>query len=308
MRDWPYRAAIFAACAFAPHAADGYAIPMLGGGQITAPMKHADITFDGVNLDVHVDSTVATPILRPLTSPAQFDPAMPWAVLQDKAYNFQYGWNPGGFFVPPAGTGIWIERLATTPDLEVYFVDGPPASLPYEPIFGTAGSPPVWKWSGAMTHNAYAVLNPSKPAYEATYRVYLGDAATGVAVAGYGAAEVTFQFGALLSADFDEDQDVDGDDFLVWQNGFGTMNVATHMQGDANADGDVDGDDFLIWQSQYGAGSRVSLTTAPEPASIGLALVLLAMGASSHRRRVFSSNLRWPGVRVRSYAARPGSS
>lgn len=57
-------------------------------------MKHADITFDGVNLRVHVDSTVPIPLLRSICPPDQFDPAMPWYVLENKAHNFQYGWNP----------------------------------------------------------------------------------------------------------------------------------------------------------------------------------------------------------------------
>ena len=47
-------------------------------------------------------------------------------------------------------------------------------------------------------------------------------------------------------ADFDEDGDVDGDDFLTWQVSFGK-----NADGDADGDGDTDGDDFLVWQSQF---------------------------------------------------------
>ena len=52
------------------------------------------------------------------------------------------------------------------------------------------------------------------------------------------------------SADFDGDGNVNGDDFLIWQSGFGVDDT-----GDADGDGDTDGDDFLIWQSEFGSGN-----------------------------------------------------
>ena len=56
-----------------------------------------------------------------------------------------------------------------------------------------------------------------------------------------------------IPADFDLDRDVDGDDFLAWQVGFGLTTGATKSDGDADLDGDVDGDDFLIWQIEFGS-------------------------------------------------------
>ena len=61
-----------------------------------------------------------------------------------------------------------------------------------------------------------------------------------------------------LSADFDLNGHVDGDDFLIWQTGFG-LTSETHSEGDANADANVDGDDFLIWQSQFGGGGAAQV-------------------------------------------------
>ena len=56
-----------------------------------------------------------------------------------------------------------------------------------------------------------------------------------------------------IDADFDSDGDVDGDDFLAWQGGFGTAAPdGSRVVGDADNDQDVDGDDFLIWQEQFG--------------------------------------------------------
>jgi hypothetical protein len=178
--------------------ANAYVTPMIGGGQTGmtgAPMKHADISFDGTDIMVHVDDTVATPVLRPLVAPQAFDPAQPYSVLTGKAYNYQWAWNAGGFITLPTGGGIWIERLHQDTDLEVYlrppmFTVGPT----WPEIFTTDGE--RWKWSGAMQHNAYAVLDPLQTVYTVDYRVYLGDATTGVPLPGYGSADVTWTWNA----------------------------------------------------------------------------------------------------------------
>ncbi len=67
-----------------------------------------------------------------------------------------------------------------------------------------------------------------------------------------GALEV--QFADALAADFNQDGNVDGDDFLLWQAGFNLFaGNATTSDGDANGDGLVNGDDLLIWQLEYDA-------------------------------------------------------
>lgn len=60
-----------------------------------------------------------------------------------------------------------------------------------------------------------------------------------------------FEVQTAVSADFDEDGDIDGSDFLAWQRGFGTPN-AMKADGDADNDLDVDSDDLTIWTDQYG--------------------------------------------------------
>ena len=92
---------------------------------------------------------------------------------------------------------------------------------------------------------------------------------------------------ARIGGDFDEDGDVDGDDFLAWQGGFGTNIGATHMDGDADTDGDVDGDDFLLWQSQFGfslSPGRGSASTFPVPEPNGFTLLSLALVLVAARR------------------------
>ena len=98
------------------------------------------------------------------------------------------------------------------------------------------------------------------------------------------------------TGDFDSNGRVDGDDFLAWQDGFGTPSGATLSDGDADRDGDVDGDDFLVWQTEFGsgeaaagAGSVVAPTHAP------LALPIPARG------RVLKTGIpaSWPMLRAR---------
>lgn len=86
--------------------------------------------------------------------------------------------------------------------------------------------------------------------------------------------------GSIADADFDNDLDVDGSDFLVWQRGSGTTGTATNTQGDANGDMNVDALDLAAWQAGYGAGGgALSASIAvPEPSTATL-LVLSVFGA-----------------------------
>ena len=85
----------------------------------------------------------------------------------------------------------------------------------------------------------------------------------------------------VLGGDFDEDNDVDGVDFGLWQTGYPTASGATLGDGDADADGDVDGVDFGIWQANYPTNLGGS-AAIPEPAT--LALVLIGSLALFRRR------------------------
>lgn len=77
------------------------------------------------------------------------------------------------------------------------------------------------------------------------------------------------------NADFDNDSDIDGSDFLAWQRGFGTVN-AQPSDGDADNDGDVDADDLQIFSDRYGtinpAESDVPGQTPPATALPGQSL------------------------------------
>ena len=79
-----------------------------------------------------------------------------------------------------------------------------------------------------------------------------------------------------FSADFDEDNDVDGADFLTWQLGFGITSGSSLEQGDANGDGAIDELDLHFWTSTFGNTTYVHVAqVVPEPSSTTLALASL---------------------------------
>lgn len=219
-----------------------YVEPQMGGAQIgqgSAPMKHIDITFNGSSIGLHLDESIPIPVLRPLEEPDEFDPSSAWGVLGSKAYNFQYGWNAGGFLSVPVGTWIWIEQLEATVGLEAY--QRIPATPPYAPIFGTSGASTRWRWSGQMTHNVYAVQDPIDATYEARYRVYLGADRTGEPLPQYGSDEVRLTFHAtpVLRGDFNQNDVYDCGDIDL---------LATLLAGDYfEVEYDLDGDAAIAW-------------------------------------------------------------
>lgn len=81
-------------------------------------------------------------------------------------------------------------------------------------------------------------------------------------------------------ADFDNDGDVDGEDFLTWQQGLGVG--TTNAQGDANGDSVVNAADLGVWTAQF-PNAVPAVGAVPEPAS--LALVVLGLGAVAGARR-----------------------
>ena len=80
-----------------------------------------------------------------------------------------------------------------------------------------------------------------------------------------------------IPGDFNGSGFVDAADLGRWKAGFGRAVGATLQSGDADEDGDVDGNDFLVWQRNLGAGSPALVATIPEPTGF----VLLAMGLTA---------------------------
>lgn len=86
------------------------------------------------------------------------------------------------------------------------------------------------------------------------------------------------------SADFDEDGDADGADFLIWQRGVSITTGAELSDGDADHDGAVDGDDLAVWTTQFGAAAPAA-TSVPEPATAMMAVLAIAGVTASRRTR-----------------------
>jgi hypothetical protein len=96
------------------------------------------------------------------------------------------------------------------------------------------------------------------------------------------------------NADFDGDLDVDGTDFLIWQQGLGIDEMAEHYQGDADYDQAVDSVDYDVWRAQYGTAPSGGATAVPEPGGAALVMML----AAGLRRR--GRGVRKPVVELRS--------
>lgn len=94
-----------------------------------------------------------------------------------------------------------------------------------------------------------------------------------------------FSVETASDADFNNDNIVDGADFLIWQRGFGTG--STNATGDADGNGAVDAADLAAWKAAFGGAPAVAAVGAvPEPASLTLAglAVIFAAGAAARRR------------------------
>ena len=70
---------------------------------------------------------------------------------------------------------------------------------------------------------------------------------------------------AGMPADFDQDEDVDGFDFLAWQRNLGRTGGATQAQGNANGDAAVTSGDLHMWKNEFG-----TLAAAQDAASAAL--------------------------------------
>lgn len=87
-------------------------------------------------------------------------------------------------------------------------------------------------------------------------------------------------------ADFNTDGRVDGSDYTIWRQGFGST-VAAGTDGDANGDGLVDASDYTIWRDQFGQSdaSFGGSAAVPEPGTIVLTLIALVTSAIAMTRR-----------------------
>jgi hypothetical protein len=94
-----------------------------------------------------------------------------------------------------------------------------------------------------------------------------------------------------LAADFDGDLDVDGADFLTWQQHVGATGDALQIHGDADGDGAVTAADLDTLRSEFGGSldsfpgvTNVPAAAVPEPSAAAM-VTLATLGAVARRRR-----------------------
>jgi hypothetical protein len=83
-------------------------------------------------------------------------------------------------------------------------------------------------------------------------------------------------------ADFDNDGDVDGADFLTWQRNVG--GAATPGNGNANGDAVIDGADLAVWKAQFGQTPPIAVI--PEPGAFALAFAALCLAGCGGKPRL----------------------
>jgi hypothetical protein len=109
-----------------------------------------------------------------------------------------------------------------------------------------------------LTDRTEQLVNPISPTYnavtsfgeDANGEIYFFDRVRG---------DVFKIVAAPLEGDFDNDGDVDGRDFLVWQRGGSPIPFSAS--------------DLAAWQSEYGLGGLAAVSAVPEPSSCFLILM-----------------------------------
>ena len=91
---------------------------------------------------------------------------------------------------------------------------------------------------------------------------------------------------AASTGDFNQDNVVDGADFLAWQRNAGVTSNATLAMGDGNRDKKVGSPDLDVWKFQFGeSGAHHAVTAVPEATSVLLAAIGVTSVGLRKRRR-----------------------
>lgn len=189
---------LFAMGSLAVQAATISSVSMQGG------MLMPSVSYSNSDGRVHVVMPAEVPQLTPLlaSNPEDnFDPADPWYANLDPsqqgyAFSRRYGFNPAMVSDSlPQNTAFWIRKLSGSPELGFYRYNQN-APKAWEPIFGTAGSPPERYWNGMMFHPGVSAPSGTNT-YTATFEVYLYDTNLNQEVANSSSGPLVFDFNNL---------------------------------------------------------------------------------------------------------------
>lgn len=109
-----------------------------------------------------------------------------------------------------------------------------------------------------------------------------------VATTSYNGTTGSFSIGAPagINGDYDNDGDVDTSDYVLWRNSVGQMST---FPNDPDVGTTVGDNQYNTWKANFGkppgAGSSQSLAAVPEPGSLMLVVLGLAIAATARRRR-----------------------
>jgi hypothetical protein len=136
------------------------------------------------------------------------------------------------------------------------------------------GSPAIDAGDPTIQHN----LNQFDQRGDPFLRVTDGDLPDDIAI-DIGAYEAQ----APPSADFDQDSNIDGHDFLLWQRGYGTTVGAAKSDGNSDDDGDVDASDRAAWEVTFGeaVAPLASSESGNAPAELSVAAQQAAHAVSA---------------------------
>ena len=125
----------------------------------------------------------------------------------------------------------------------------------------------------SASNNLLGTSDPFVDAAAGDFRLLVGSWAASAASDGSFIGAFGVEQAVTTSADFDQDNDVDGSDFLAWQRGFGIPAPdANKGDGDADNDQDVDGDDLTAWQTAYGQSAPLLATVVATDPSASVAI------------------------------------
>jgi hypothetical protein len=111
----------------------------------------------------------------------------------------------------------------------------------------------------------------------------------GVAVEAFAVGADAINQAAALPGDYDDDGDVDADDYNFWRGRFGN-NVSAFTSPDGDGSASVDAADYVVWRDAFPASASSSLYLAvPEPVTL-LPVAILTGCLVSRRRRVALSD------------------
>ena len=173
-------------------------VPMQGG--MVMPL----LSYSAAEGALHVQVAPTIPQLTPLlaSNPGDhFDPADPWYDLLDPSRQGLAFSRRCGFAMDtatdllPAGTAIWIRRLAASPELGAYRYRSTSPKA-WQPIFGTAGSTNALLWDGTMFHPGMTAP-PGTNAYSMTLEAFLVNTNTGLELPSSSTGPFTLNWTAL---------------------------------------------------------------------------------------------------------------